>query len=172
MTISTGQCRSPVGGILLAWCEDRIVSLDFDDFEERYERLLKKRFPMAERVSRPVPNRTKATLHQYFTGELSVVDQFAVEYHGTAFENRVWQALRSIAPGTTATYGELAAAIDSPRAARAVGRANSLNPVAIIVPCHRVIGANAKLTGYAGGLERKKWLLDHERKFYHPPVSI
>jgi methylated-DNA-[protein]-cysteine S-methyltransferase len=103
-------------------------------------------------------------LDAYFAGDLAAVDQVGVSYFGTEFENRVWAALREIGPGRTATYGEMAAMLEVPKAARAVGRANSMNPVAIVVPCHRVVGANAKLTGYAGGLDRKRWLLDHERR--------
>ena len=81
---------------------------------------------------------------------------------GTAFQNQVWSALRRIPRGQTLSYGALAKKIDRPAAVRAVGLANGANPIAIVVPCHRVIGANASLTGYGGGLERKRWLLDHE----------
>jgi methylated-DNA-[protein]-cysteine S-methyltransferase len=81
---------------------------------------------------------------------------------GTEFQQQVWQMLQTIPLGTTISYGELATKIGKPTAARAVGMANSLNPVAIVVPCHRVIGAKAKLTGYAGGIDRKQWLLQHE----------
>jgi methylated-DNA-[protein]-cysteine S-methyltransferase len=81
---------------------------------------------------------------------------------GTDFQRTVWKALRAIPAGETRTYGQLAAAIGSPRAVRAAGLANGQNPVAVIVPCHRVIGANGTLTGYAGGLARKRWLLAHE----------
>jgi methylated-DNA-[protein]-cysteine S-methyltransferase len=90
------------------------------------------------------------------------LDGLTVTTGGTDFQRSVWKALRAIPAGETRTYGQLAAAIGSPKAVRAVGLANGRNPVALIVPCHRVIGANGTLTGYAGGLERKRWLLQHE----------
>jgi methylated-DNA-[protein]-cysteine S-methyltransferase len=82
---------------------------------------------------------------------------------GTVFQQRIWEALKAIPYGTTMSYGELAQQIGQPKASRAVGLANGRNPISIIVPCHRVIGANGKLTGYGGGIERKQWLLNHER---------
>jgi len=164
-TISMGRYRSPMGELLLAWAGGKLISLDYPDFEERFHRLLRKRFAKAEVHEAEIPPGVVEALDRYFAGETGAVDGLAVEFAGTEFENRVWQALRGIGPGETATYGELAAAIDAPKAARAVGRANSMNPVAIVVPCHRVIGANAKLTGYAGGLERKRWLLEHEQRW-------
>jgi methylated-DNA-[protein]-cysteine S-methyltransferase len=172
MEMTKSSYGSPVGELLLVTSGDRLLSLDYFDFEERFERLLAKRFPKTQPALGGLDPAIRTALDRYFAGDIAAVDQLAVGYHGTAFENRVWQALRGIAPGATASYGQLAAVVDSPKAARAVGRANSLNPIAIVVPCHRVIGANTKLTGYAGGLERKKWLLDHERKFCNPPVSI
>jgi methylated-DNA-[protein]-cysteine S-methyltransferase len=81
---------------------------------------------------------------------------------GTSFQRQVWSALREIPPATTVSYGQLAARIGKPHARRAVGAANGSNPIAIIVPCHRVIGSGGKLTGYGGGIDRKRWLLDHE----------
>jgi methylated-DNA-[protein]-cysteine S-methyltransferase len=98
----------------------------------------------------------------YLGGDLRALDDVAVNAGGTPFQARVWNELRRIPAGTTITYGELARRLGQPSANRAVGHANSLNPVAIVVPCHRVIGADATLTGYAGGLDRKRWLLQHE----------
>ncbi len=83
---------------------------------------------------------------------------------GTEFQRKVWAALRRIPPGETLSYGEIAAAVGRPTASRAVGAANGRNPLAIVVPCHRVVGANGQLTGYAGGLDRKRWLLQHEHE--------
>jgi methylated-DNA-[protein]-cysteine S-methyltransferase len=99
----------------------------------------------------------------YFGGELRILDSLAVETGGTPFQHQVWQALRAIPCGTTVSYGQLAARIGRPAAVRAVGLANGANPVAVVVPCHRVIGSNGSLTGYGGGIERKRWLLNHER---------
>ena len=88
-----------------------------------------------------------------------------LDMRGAPFELRVWDALRTIPPGTTTTYGAIARTLRSPDASRAVGMANGANPIAIIVPCHRVIGANGTLTGYGGGLDKKTWLLEHEKRW-------
>jgi methylated-DNA-[protein]-cysteine S-methyltransferase len=100
-------------------------------------------------------------LRAYFAGELTEFD-LPVAMHGTEFQRRVWAGLRDIPYGETISYGELAARVGRPGASRAVGLANGRNPIAIIVPCHRVIGADGSLTGYGGGLDRKVWLLEHE----------
>ena len=104
----------------------------------------------------------RRAVEAYFAGDVRALDGVAVKTGGTAFQRTVWAALRAIPPGETRSYGQLAAAIGSPKAVRAAGLANGQNPVAVIVPCHRVIGSNGTLTGYAGGLERKRWLLKHE----------
>jgi methylated-DNA-[protein]-cysteine S-methyltransferase len=109
----------------------------------------------------PFPE-TKRQLTAYFAGSLTEFD-LPLQMQGTVFQQRVWEALRTIPYGTTLSYGALAQQIGQPKASRAVGLANGRNPVSIIVPCHRVIGANGKLTGYGGGIERKQWLLNHER---------
>ena len=103
-------------------------------------------------------------LDAYWSGELFDFD-LSLAPKGTPFQQNVWTALRTIPYGTTATYGDIARKIGSPTASRAVGAANGRNPIAIVVPCHRVIGANGTLTGYAGGLDMKEQLLDHERRF-------
>lgn len=110
------------------------------------------------RDASPLLDAAEAQLREYFAGERRTFD-LPLAPHGTAFQQRVWAALRAIPYGETRTYGELAAAIDSPNASRAVGMANHRNPIPIIIPCHRVIGANGTLTGYAGGLEVKRKLL-------------
>jgi methylated-DNA-[protein]-cysteine S-methyltransferase len=109
----------------------------------------------------PFPE-TKRQLTAYFAGSLTEFD-LPLQMQGTIFQQRIWEALRTIPYGTTLSYGALAQQIGQPKASRAVGLANGRNPVSIIVPCHRVIGANGKLTGYGGGIERKQWLLNHER---------
>ena len=98
----------------------------------------------------------------YFRGDVTVIDKLPVVFSGTPFQVKVWNALRTIPAGQTTSYGALAKEIGEPKAVRAVGLANGANPVAVIVPCHRVIGSDGSLTGYGGGLERKKWLLAHE----------
>lgn len=102
-----------------------------------------------------------AQLAAYFAGELRDFD-LPLAARGTPFQQRVWRALCDIPYGETISYGELARRIGQPAAARAAGLANGRNPISIVVPCHRVIGANGSLTGYGGGLERKRWLLAHE----------
>lgn len=102
-----------------------------------------------------------AQLQAYFAGELTDFE-LPIELHGTEFQRRVWASLREIPYGQTISYGELARWVGKPKASRAVGLANGRNPIAIVVPCHRVIGADGSLTGYGGGLERKVWLLEHE----------
>ena len=93
---------------------------------------------------------------------MASLDEVDVELHGTDFQQRVWHALRSVAAGTTSSYAELARKVGAPAAVRAVGAANGANPVAVVLPCHRIIGSNGTLTGYGGGLDRKRWLLNHE----------
>ncbi|GAA3867998.1 methylated-DNA--[protein]-cysteine S-methyltransferase [Tessaracoccus defluvii] len=110
-----------------------------------------------ERVDDALPAAT-AQLTEYFAGERTAFD-LPLAPRGTAFQQAVWAALRDIPYGETRSYGELAAALGRPGASRAVGLANGRNPISIVVPCHRVVGAGGKLTGYAGGMERKSWLL-------------
>ena len=118
--------------------------------------------PGAILVEGRAPEGVRAAVEAYFTGDVRALDAVPVKTAGTDFQKAVWAALRAIPAGETRSYGQLAAAIGSPKAVRAAGLANGQNPVAVIVPCHRVIGANGTLTGYAGGLERKRWLLAHE----------
>jgi methylated-DNA-[protein]-cysteine S-methyltransferase len=103
-------------------------------------------------------------LTAYFAGELDALDALPIRSAGTAFQEHVWKVLRTIPPGETVSYAEVAAEVGKPRAVRAVGRANATNPIGIIVPCHRIIRSDGTLGGYGGGLDRKRWLLDHERR--------
>lgn len=105
----------------------------------------------------------KIQLEEYFAGNRKQFD-LPLAPKGTDFQKRVWKALTDIPYGETRTYGEIAAAVGSPKAARAVGMANNKNPIGIIVPCHRVVGADGKLVGYAGGMEKKEWLLELEKQ--------
>ena len=114
------------------------------------------------------PNKLTKAISRYFGGELTAIDNLPVHTAGTPFQRDVWQALRKIPCGTTVSYSKLAEQIGRPAAVRAVGLANGSNPVGVVVPCHRVIGSNGSLTGYGGGIERKRWLLQHERKRAHP----
>ncbi|MBI2261327.1 MAG: methylated-DNA--[protein]-cysteine S-methyltransferase [Caulobacterales bacterium] len=125
-------------------------------------RLLRRHWGEAELVEGRAPGAIRSAVEAWFGGDLTALDGLKVRTNGTDFQHAVWAALRAIPAGETRTYGQLAAAIGSPKAVRAAGLANGQNPIAVIVPCHRVIGADGALTGYAGGLERKRWLLAHE----------
>jgi methylated-DNA-[protein]-cysteine S-methyltransferase len=108
------------------------------------------------------PAPIRRAFEDYFAGDIRALERLPVETVGTAFQRKVWAALKRIPAGETRSYGQLAAAIGEPDAARAVGLANGQNPIAIVIPCHRVIGADGSLTGFGGGLPRKRWLLTHE----------
>jgi methylated-DNA-[protein]-cysteine S-methyltransferase len=162
MKLQIDRITSPLGTITLVADEVSLCALDFADYEARMMGLLHKRYPSLELVTTINPQGFSSKVRAYLAGDYGSLDNIAINAGGTDFQQLVWEGLRTIPVGTTATYGELAAKLGKPTAARAVGMANSLNPVAIVVPCHRVIGAKAKLTGYAGGLERKRWLLQHE----------
>jgi methylated-DNA-[protein]-cysteine S-methyltransferase len=110
------------------------------------------------------PHGLANAMARYFAGELTAIDSLPVQTAGTSFQREVWRALREIACGTTLSYAGLAERIGRPKAVRAVGLANGSNPVGVVVPCHRVIGSDGSLTGYGGGIERKRWLLEHESK--------
>jgi methylated-DNA-[protein]-cysteine S-methyltransferase len=159
------RLATPVGELLIvADAEGRLRTVDWTDHEARMHLLLdrycgKGRYSMSP--ARDPGGLTKA-MRSYFQGDIEVIDTLPVETAGTLFQRNVWQALRKIRRGTTISYAELAARIDKPKAFRAAGLANGQNPISIVVPCHRVIGSNGTLTGYGGGLPRKKWLLEHE----------
>lgn len=162
MLLHYDEFPSPLGRILFASDGEAVCMLDFGGYETRMETLMARRHGSVEFRRASDPLGLKGLLANYFAGDLHAFDDTRVRTGGSAFQEQVWKALRTIPPGQTWTYGQLAARLRRPKAARAVGHANSLNPVAIIVPCHRVIGASSSLTGYAGGLERKQWLLSHE----------
>ncbi len=124
-------------------------------------KLLHKRYRSFELVESKLPE-FSSKIRAYLDGDYGSLEDIPLNAGGTDFQQLVWQNLRTIPVGSTASYGQIAANLGKPTAARAVGMANSLNPIGIVVPCHRVIGASGKLTGYAGGLERKQWLLQHE----------
>lgn len=152
---------SPIGTILLVSDGEALHALDFEDCETRALGLLRRYHGPCELVPGRAPG-AAARIAAYFAGELAALDAIAIRTGGSVFQRRVWDALRRIPAGTTTSYGRLAAEIGSPMASRAVGLANGANPVALVVPCHRVIGADGNLTGYGGGLARKAWLLRHE----------
>ncbi|HLJ44493.1 MAG TPA: methylated-DNA--[protein]-cysteine S-methyltransferase [Bryobacteraceae bacterium] len=156
------EIPSPIGSIFIACDGDAMCTLYFSDFEERMWQQLKPRYPDAKLTRRHDPFGYRTLLDRYFQGDLASIEEIKVTTRGTPFQRKVWHELRSIPAGSTASYGEMAARIGCPKACRAVGLANGQNPVSIVLPCHRVIGANGSLTGYGGGLDRKRWLLRHE----------
>ncbi|WEK38537.1 MAG: methylated-DNA--[protein]-cysteine S-methyltransferase [Candidatus Brevundimonas colombiensis] len=163
LTLTLDRIASPVGEVLVVTDADSAVrALDFHDYEPRLRRLLNRHYGAVALSEGRAPQLVRDAVAAWFGGDLTAFDGLEVRTGGTVFQRAVWRALRDIPPGETRTYGQLAAAIGAPKAVRAVGLANGANPVGVIVPCHRVIGANGTLTGYAGGLERKRWLLAHE----------
>ena len=162
-TLTLDRVATPVGEVLLVTDgEGAVRALDFADYEARMTRLLAHALAEAAVFAERAPEAVRRAVEAYFGGDLTAFDAVVVKTGGTVFQQAVWAALRAIPAGETRSYGQLAAAIGAPRAVRAAGLANGQNPVAVIVPCHRVIGADGTLTGYAGGLERKRWLLKHE----------
>ena len=165
LTLHVEQLSSPLGPMLLLTDDQQSLRmLDWVDCQERMDRLLRRQYGQGR--TRTVPGAGRTVAHDgveaYFAGDLTAIDSLPVANGGTDFQRQVWAALRTIPAGQTCSYGQLAAAIDRPKAVRALGLANGANPIAIVVPCHRVIGANAALTGYGSGIARKRWLLDHE----------
>lgn len=168
MKLFLERIPSPIGTILLVSDEEALRALDFEDCQHRMYQLLRR----YNGTCTPTPGLAAADaarrIAAYFDGDLAALDNIPTRTGGTEFQRRVWAALRGIPPGTTTTYGTLAATIGASSASRAVGLANGANPVALVVPCHRVIGADSSLTGYGGGLARKAWLLRHEKAAMMP----
>ncbi len=153
---------SPIDDIMIVVDDDKMCALDYADYLPRMMKLLEKRYGPVQLTPVANPCGFSDLVRRYFAGEHRCLDAIPVSTGGTVFQQQVWLGLRDIAPGTTMTYGALAARVGRPTAYRAVGATNALNPIGIVLPCHRVIGADTSLTGYAGGLERKRWLLQHE----------
>lgn len=160
MTLRYDLMKTPVGQLAVVVDEeDRLRHVGFTEDNAPYGRHVS----LAEEWKRAKdPGGLCTKLKKYFDGQLKSIDDLPIELDGTKFELKVWNALRTIPCGETWSYAQLARAIGQPTATRAVGLANGRNPIAIVVPCHRVIGANGTLTGYGGGLHRKQWLLEHE----------
>lgn len=155
---------TPIGELRLASRDGTLVATFVDYDPGAMERRLEKRFPDEVLSEAGGANGAIRTLGAYFDGELDALDSLEVDPGGTPFQAAIWAGLRRIQPGRTASYGELAASIGSPAAVRAAGTAAGANPIGIVIPCHRLIRGDGGLGGYAGGLDRKRWLLEHERK--------
>lgn len=158
--IETASFDAPMGTVQVAMRDERVVSLVFA--EEEGLNQIRPPFPGEELRAQTVHLGVVERLRAYFDGDLDALDIVEVETGGTAFQRRVWSMLRSIPAGTTLSYAELATKIGAPTAMRAVGSACGANPVGIIVPCHRIVRTDGSLGGYAGGLDRKRALLEHE----------
>jgi methylated-DNA-[protein]-cysteine S-methyltransferase len=162
------QIDTPIGEMLILADHDGILrATDWTEHEQRMQRLLMVHYGKDGFRLEPagrLHNLTNAMV-RYFEGELTAIDRLPLATAGTPFQRSVWRALREINCGTTVSYSQLAMQIGRPTAVRAVGLANGSNPIGIVVPCHRVIGSDGSLTGYGGGIDRKRWLLEHEKRF-------
>ena len=171
---SVERLDTPTGCILVITDDDdRLRAVDWEDHEQRLDQLLQRQYG-ANTIRLRAASRASAAsraLRAYFEGDTGCLASLPVAANGTGFQRMVWDALRQIPPGQTVSYGALAARIGRPTAMRAVGLANGANPVSIVVPCHRVIGADGALTGFGGGLERKRWLLAHEGAAWAAPAQ-
>jgi methylated-DNA-[protein]-cysteine S-methyltransferase len=157
------RLQTPIGTALLVTDADGVLcALDWEEFEPRMRYLLRLHHGAVILTDGRSPEDLKVALTGYFNGDLDRLGTIEWRVGGTVFQRKVWAALPGIAPGTTMSYGALAARLQMPRAVRAVGHANGANPIGVVVPCHRLIGADGSLTGYGGGLPRKRWLLEHE----------
>lgn len=162
MRIALSRYESPIGPLVLAADGDVLLALEFPDRAKGIRARLKETNPGAEVEEGTVSKKILSALEAYFSGDLAAIDRLEVRAEGTPFQREVWAALRRIPAGQVWSYKELARAVGRPKAMRAVGAANGANPVALVVPCHRVIATGGKLGGYGGGLHRKEWLLRHE----------
>ena len=170
-TVEYTVFESPLGPLTVFSGSGLLMGVEFGDncpgFEggdaTKLETELARRLRVSGRVRpHPDPAGAVSALRAYFVGDLRALDRLAIDPMGTPFQLRVWAALRSVPAGHTASYADIAKAIDAPKSMRAVGAANGANPIAIVVPCHRIIGSGGSLVGYGGGLDRKRWLLEHE----------
>ena len=160
---SLDRLQTPIGvALLVTDCDGVLRALDWEDFEPRMRELLRLQYGVVVLKDVRSPNDLRAALSGYFKGDLDRLNAIKWRVAGTPFQQRVWNALPKIPAGTTISYGALAAKLNAPNAMRAVGHANGSNPISVVVPCHRLIGANGSLVKYGGGLERKRWLLRHE----------
>ncbi|OXE35447.1 MAG: methylated-DNA--protein-cysteine methyltransferase [Phenylobacterium zucineum] len=169
LTLRLDRRSTPIGEALIVTDETGALrAFDFGDFEPRMRRLMARHYPDQEIGVGAMPSVIADAVERYFQGDLNALVGLTWKTNGTEFQRRVWAGLCTIPAGTTLSYQGLASQVGSPKAMRAVGLANGANPIAVVVPCHRVIGASGRLTGYGGGLERKAWLLQHEGAAFLP----
>ena len=161
--ILSDHVETPIGPMVLLARDGVLLLLEFEDATDRVAREMKGRFGGANHQPTDDPFGFSSRVKAYFAGDLWAIDSIPASGGGTPFEEGVWAELRTISCGTTQSYGAIARRLGDPNLARAVGTANGRNPIAVVVPCHRVIGVDGALVGYGGGLHRKKWLLAHEK---------
>jgi methylated-DNA-[protein]-cysteine S-methyltransferase len=162
-TLTLDRLATPIGTALLVTDEAATLrAFNWTDYEPAMLAWLARHYPKAKLVEGRAPATVREPFEAYFGGDARALDAVPWTASGTPFQLKVWETLCTIPAGETLSYAGLAERIGRPTAVRAVGLANGANPVAVIVPCHRVIGTNGSLTGYGGGLPRKRWLLEHE----------
>jgi methylated-DNA-[protein]-cysteine S-methyltransferase len=162
-TFGLDRLQTPIGVALLVTDSGGVLrALDWEDYAPRMKELLRLQIGAVVLSDARAPKDLRAALTGYFKGDLDRLTAIEWRVAGTPFQQKVWHALPKIPAGTTTSYGALAAKLKAPNAMRAVGHANGSNPISVVIPCHRLIGANGKLIKYGGGLERKRWLLQHE----------
>lgn len=160
---SLDRLQTPIGtALLVSDADGALRALDWADYETRMKELLRLHYGAVTLTEARAPEEIRMALVDYFKGDLHRLNLIKWRVAGTPFQQKVWNALPKIPSGTTMSYGALAAQLGMPKAMRAVGHANGSNPIGVVVPCHRLIGANGALVKYGGGLERKRWLLQHE----------
>jgi methylated-DNA-[protein]-cysteine S-methyltransferase len=166
------QFQTPIGEALVALDEAGVLrAFNWRDYEGDMRTWIARRYPGARLEPGAAPASLRKAFDAYFAGDAHALAAIPWRAAGTPFQLEIWRTLCSIAPGETLSYAALAARIGRPTAMRAVGLANGANPVALVVPCHRVIGADGSLTGYGGGLHRKRWLLTHEGAKFRAPLA-
>jgi methylated-DNA-[protein]-cysteine S-methyltransferase len=166
LTLLIDRIATPIGELAIVADEaGHLRAVEWTDHDERMHHALRLHYGRDGYALKPArnPARLSAALRAYFDGDLTAIERLTVATGGTEFQKSVWKALRGIPCGETISYATLAERVGRPKAVRAVGHANGDNPVSVVVPCHRVIGTNGSLTGYGGGIERKRWLLEHEK---------
>lgn len=163
LSFTLDRLATPIGTMLLVTDDDGVLrALDFEDHETRMKELLRLHYGQVALTSGRAPRAMRSALKNYFGGDLAALRAVPWRVAGTPFQRKVWTALPGIPAGQTMSYGALAAKLGSPNAMRAVGHANGSNPISVVIPCHRLIGADGRLVKYGGGLHRKQWLLRHE----------
>jgi methylated-DNA-[protein]-cysteine S-methyltransferase len=172
-TFGLDRMETPIGvALLVADADGALRALDWEDYELRLRTLLRQQYGALVLKAARAPREIKAALSGYFAGDLDRLGEIKWRVAGTPFQRKVWGALPKIPAGTTMSYGALAARLKIPKAMRAVGHANGSNPISIVLPCHRLIGASGSLVKYGGGIERKRWLLEHEGVTLEPVTKF